>query len=304
MRALIRHVLSRSVFQPLADRSPNAIVVTTLGVSLVLMEAGRIAADTHDFWLPPMLAAADRLRSGRRLPGDADAHPARQLRGRGRRRSRWPPAALARSSFGRAGAPSPTIPAAAAHVRRRRARACSGTRCCSAASAPRWPASWPALYYGNVSFGAGLVYGLKILFVTAVGGYLSPPRAALGAAAFGIAESLWSGYFPVEWRDAWMFCSWSRMLVLIGRPAATQAEDRLSPPITTLVACAGAGRTRIRAPPLRDGGWLHSSVLTAPFHADGIPLGHAACTDKRGTGDARAYQGGMHGRAARSVQRH
>ena len=54
--ALISHVLSRSVFEPLADRSPNAIVVTTLGILLVLSEASRIAADTHDLWLPPMLA--------------------------------------------------------------------------------------------------------------------------------------------------------------------------------------------------------------------------------------------------------
>ena len=54
--ALISHVLSRSVFEPLADRSPNAIVVTTLGILIVLSEASRIAADTHDLWLPPMLA--------------------------------------------------------------------------------------------------------------------------------------------------------------------------------------------------------------------------------------------------------
>ncbi|TGS49551.1 branched-chain amino acid ABC transporter permease, partial [bacterium M00.F.Ca.ET.179.01.1.1] len=73
-----------------------------------------------------------------------------------------------------------------------------------------------SLYYGNVSFGSGLVYGLKILFVTAVGGYLSPPRAALGAAAFGMAESLWAGYFPREWRDAWMYLFLVAMLVLIG----------------------------------------------------------------------------------------
>lgn len=72
------------------------------------------------------------------------------------------------------------------------------------------------LYYGNISFGSGLVYGLKILFVTAVGGYLSPLRAALGAAAFGMAESLWAGYFPVEWRDAWMYLFLVAMLVLIG----------------------------------------------------------------------------------------
>jgi branched-chain amino acid transport system permease protein len=52
--------------------------------------------------------------------------------------------------------------------------------------------------------------------VTAVGGYLSPLRAALGAAAFGMAESLWAGYFPVEWRDAWMYLFLVATLVLIG----------------------------------------------------------------------------------------
>ncbi|KAB2892727.1 MAG: branched-chain amino acid ABC transporter permease, partial [Burkholderiaceae bacterium] len=52
-----------------------------------------------------------------------------------------------------------------------------------------------ALYYGNIGFGAGLVYGLKILFITAVGGYLSPVRAAAGGVVFGLAESLWAGYF-------------------------------------------------------------------------------------------------------------
>ncbi len=71
-----------------------------------------------------------------------------------------------------------------------------------------------ALYYGNISFGAGLVFGLKILFVTAVGGYLSPPRAAIGGALFGIAESLWSGYFPIEWRDGWMLGFLVLLLVL------------------------------------------------------------------------------------------
>ena len=35
-----------------------------------------------------------------------------------------------------------------------------------------------ALYYGNISFGTGMIYGLKILFVTAAGSYSSPPRAA------------------------------------------------------------------------------------------------------------------------------
>ena len=83
-----------------------------------------------------------------------------------------------------------------------------------------------ALYYGNISFGTGLVYGLKILFVTAVGGYRDPIRAAAGAFGFGIAELLWSGYFPIEWRDAWMFALLVAMLVLTG---AGQDKSRQAP---------------------------------------------------------------------------
>ncbi len=52
---LVSRILSRAVLGPLASYSPNAIVVATLGVSLVLMELGRIAADTRDLWLPPLL---------------------------------------------------------------------------------------------------------------------------------------------------------------------------------------------------------------------------------------------------------
>ena len=87
-----------------------------------------------------------------------------------------------------------------------------------------------ALYYGNISFGTGLVFGLKVLFVTAVGGYRAPPRAALGAAGFGIAESLWSGYFPIEWRDAWMFAFLVALLVLRPRPGRSlrTAQQALS----------------------------------------------------------------------------
>ena len=65
--ALTGMILSRSVFLPLAERSPNAIVVATLGVALVLMELGRIAAETRDFWLPPMLADPVVFAVGRRL---------------------------------------------------------------------------------------------------------------------------------------------------------------------------------------------------------------------------------------------
>ena len=212
--ALISHVLSRSVLEPLADRTPNAIVVTTLGILLVLSEASRIAADTHDLWLPPMLAQPIIFAQSATFTATLTliqvldcvfvlaiiAFAA------------W---AFARSSFGRRWRAVSDDPKAAAmcgvDVRAVfRGAVLAGGLCAALAG------MLAGLYYGNISFGTGLVYGLKILFVTAVGGYLSPPRAALGAAAFGMGESLWAGYFPLEWRDAWMYLFLVAMLVLIG----------------------------------------------------------------------------------------
>ncbi len=212
--ALISHVLSRSIFEPLAARTPNAIVVTTLGILLVLSEASRIAADTHDWWLPPMLAqpivfAQDATFKATltviQLIDCAIVLAAIVL-------AAW---GFARSSFGRRWRAVSDDPHAAAlcgvDVRKVFRHAVLFGGFCAALAG-----IMAALYYGNVSFGSGLVYGLKILFVTAVGGYLSPPRAALGAAAFGMAESLWAGYFPIEWRDAWMYLFLVAALVLIG----------------------------------------------------------------------------------------
>ena len=212
--ALISHVLSRSVLEPLADRTPNAIVVTTLGILLVLSEASRIAADTHDLWLPPMLAQPIIFAQSATFTATLTliqvldcvfvlaiiAFAA------------W---AFARSSFGRRWRAVSDDPKAAAmcgvDVRAVfRGAVLAGGLCAALAG------MLAGLYYGNISFGTGLVYGLKILFVTAVGGYLSPPRAALGAAAFGMGESLWAGYFPLEWRDAWMYLFLVAMLLLIG----------------------------------------------------------------------------------------
>ncbi|MBZ9731782.1 MULTISPECIES: branched-chain amino acid ABC transporter permease [unclassified Mesorhizobium] len=212
--ALISHVLSRSVFERLADRSPNAIVVTTLGILIFLSEASRIAADTHDLWLPPMLANPVIFAQGDgfkvtltviQLLDCACIIAVVAL-------AAW---LFSHSHFGRAWRAVSDDPKAAAMCGIdvtavfRRAVLFSGF--CAALAGVL-----AGLYYGNVSFGTGLVYGLKILFVTAVGGYLSPLKAALGAAAFGMAESLWAGYFPLEWRDAWIYLFLVAMLVLIG----------------------------------------------------------------------------------------
>ncbi|OWK20293.1 hypothetical protein AJ88_32560 [Mesorhizobium amorphae CCBAU 01583] len=134
--------MSRSVFEPLADRSPNAIVVTTLGILLVLSEASRIAADTHDLWLPPMLAQPVIFAQNAgfkatltliQLLDCAAVIGVLAL-------TAW---AFARSGFGRPGGRCRTIPGPPRCAASTCAR-CFGWRCCSAVCALRWPASLPA----------------------------------------------------------------------------------------------------------------------------------------------------------------
>lgn len=211
---LVIRVLSHSVFAPLAGRSPNAIVAATLGVMIALMELSRIAADTHDYWLPPMLATPVVFASGGNFVATMTVI---QLINTATAATViiWGAAKLSHSSFGRnwrAVADDPfTAKLCGIDTTRVFHRALLfGGMCAGLAGV------LAALYYGNLGFGAGLVYGLKILFITAVGGYYAPGKAALGAAAFGIAESLWAGYFPIEWRDAWMYGLLAAMLVLTG----------------------------------------------------------------------------------------
>ena len=212
--ALASRILSRHIFEPRAGRAPNAVVATSLGVLLVLSEAARIAAETHDFWQPPLLAqpvvfAEDGTFRATlttiQLLDCAIVAATIALAGWG----------LARSRFGRrwrAVSDDPFMAALCGVDTSSvfRSAVLAGGLCAALAGV------MAGLYFGNIGFGAGLTYGLKILFVTAVGGYLSPVQAALGAAAFGMGESLWAGYFPIEWRDAWMYALLVAMLVLAG----------------------------------------------------------------------------------------
>lgn len=210
--ALVSLILARSVFSRLVQRTPNAVVMATLGISIALMEIGRIAAETRDFWLPPMLsqpvvfAASDGFRvtlTLLQLLNCAAIVLTLVLA----------TLALDRSRFGREWRAVRDDPKAAAMCGVDVPAVFNGAVVAGGLAAAL-AGILAGLYFGNISFGSGLVFGLKVLFVTAVGGYDSPPRAAAGAAVFGMAEALWSGYFPIEWRDAAVFSALVILLVL------------------------------------------------------------------------------------------
>jgi len=209
---LIGHILARHVLAPLASATPNAIVVVTLGVSMVLTELARISADTLDFWLPPMLSTPVVFADG---GGFRVTLTVIQLIDCAVVVATIALASLAldRSWVGRAWRAVCDDPLAAAMCGINVPRVFHWS-VVSGGLAAALAGILAAFYYGNMSFGTGLIFGLKILFITAVGGYNTPPRAAAGAAMFGMAEALYSGYFPLEWRDVAMFAMLVALLVL------------------------------------------------------------------------------------------
>ncbi len=209
--ALVLLVLARFVFPPLILRTPNTMITASLAVSIVLMESARIASNGRDFWLSPILAgqihfgtttlsptltliqilnigviiaiilSAEtvlvRTMWGRRIRAVADDSQAASLCGINVSHI-TELAIIFGGLFAVLGGVIATI------------------------------------YYGNMSFGAGLTYGLKVLFIASAGGFSRPLYAAIGAFFFGISENLWDGYFPVIWREAVFYCVLATMLCM------------------------------------------------------------------------------------------
>ncbi|MGN8022783.1 branched-chain amino acid ABC transporter permease [Phyllobacterium sp. 22229] len=196
------YAIARLIYTPLETSSRNTILVATLGLSIFLMELSRLAADTRDYWLPPMLAEPVQV-----LGAAAGISLTRiQLINIGVALIVIASGELVmqRTSAGRIWRAVSDEPFASSMcgIDPRRVRTQAILAACAVCALAGFLA---ALYYGNVSFNTGMIFGLKILFITAAGGLSRPLHAALGAAAVGVVESLWGGYFSVLWRDAAVF---------------------------------------------------------------------------------------------------
>lgn len=208
-------VIGQFVMRPLAAISPNAMIVASLGLVMVLMEGARLASNTRELWLPPFLndgivfwqgagftvtlTLLQLINSALMLIMVCAGH-----------------LVLSRSHFGRRWRAVSDDPLAAE---------------LSAVSAARIFVSAYALaafyasacgvlatsYYGTMDFGAGLLFGLKIVLIAAAGGHSKPLKSAAGAAVVGLAETLWGGYGPIFWRDLVVISGLVLLLVLSRR---------------------------------------------------------------------------------------
>jgi branched-chain amino acid transport system permease protein len=209
--------IGSKVIAPLAQASPNTMLAATLGLMIVLMEVARIASSSHSPWLQPFLNQPVSLGAGVALTQiqliNAVLMIALALGAHG---------LVTRTRFGREWKAVRDDPQAAsicgvdAGRTMRRAHLAGAML---AAVAGVLNTAW----LGNMDFNASLVYGLKIVFIAAVGGSLSPGAAALGGAGLAIAETAWAAFAPLIWRDVFVFA----VLVFVLTVLRRQSDERV-----------------------------------------------------------------------------
>jgi branched-chain amino acid transport system permease protein len=87
------------------------------------------------------------------------------------------------------------------------------------------------LFYGGVGYAGGLVTGLKALIAAIAGGIGSIHGALIGGLLLGLAETIWSAVFPIEYREPAIFLGLAAMLWL--RPGGlfgnAHAHEKIGP---------------------------------------------------------------------------
>ncbi|TNM65482.1 branched-chain amino acid ABC transporter permease [Aliirhizobium smilacinae] len=212
-------IIGQFVMRPLSAASPNAMIVASLGLVMVLMEGARLASDTRELWLPPFLNANIVFWRGAGFPVALTVLQlinialmsfmvlaGHMVLGYSRFGRRWRAVSddpLAAELSG--------VSAARIFVSAYALAAFYASVCGVLATS----------YYGTMDFGAGLLFGLKVVLIAAAGGHSSPLKSAAGAALVGLAETLWSGYGPIFWRDLVVISGLVLLLVLSRRERLT-----------------------------------------------------------------------------------
>jgi branched-chain amino acid transport system permease protein len=200
---LVSAIAAAKVIRPLSQVSPNSVIAGSLALMIVLMELVRIAADTRELWLSPFFnnrvvfwdqpgfpVVLTQIQIINTLVMTAIVLAATVLLARSRQGRDWRAVsddALAASLLG--------VDAGRVIVLAGLATAAFSATAGIMATA----------YYGAMDFGAGLMFGLKVVMIAAIGDQSSPGKCAVGAALFGMAEVFWGAYMPFLWRDLVMF---------------------------------------------------------------------------------------------------
>lgn len=212
--ALASWVIGRLVVLPVSQRttSPQAVLIATAAVAIVLAELLRITAPDRVNWLPALLNRPIYIAGTRGFI--ATATPAQLLA-----------AALSLfgasmllgliglSRFGRAWRAHAQDPLMAAMLGVPVPALRSATFLVSGAAAGL-AGTIVVLAYGTISPGDGLAITLKALISAVIGGIGSVPGAFLGAALVAGVETVWSSAFDIAYRDVVTYSLLAAFLIL------------------------------------------------------------------------------------------
>jgi branched-chain amino acid transport system permease protein len=205
-------VVNRGIFAPLVKTPSQAIMIASIGVSIVLQEAMRLQSAGREQWLAPIYA--DPL-----LRLDFDGYPVSI--------TVMQTIILALSTI-----LILTLYSVLARTEAGRLwRACSQNRdlaeLCGidVSRVMSWTAAIAAGFaaasgwiigvaYGGVSFYMGLVLGLKALFASIIGGFGTIGGAVAGGIVLAGLETMWTAFFPIVYRDVAVFSFVVLVLVL------------------------------------------------------------------------------------------
>jgi branched-chain amino acid transport system permease protein len=78
------------------------------------------------------------------------------------------------------------------------------------------------LYYGQIRYDMGTMYGLKAFTAAIIGGIGNIPGAMIGGLFLGVAEAMGAAYVSPAWKDAFAFLV--LIVILILRPTGLLGE--------------------------------------------------------------------------------
>lgn len=200
--AALGQVTHAAVFGPLVKSTGQAVMIASVGLSILLQEVLRINSAARDKWLPPLFDSSLTL-----LDGDF-------------------PVQVGLTQLGAAAVAWGAI--ALLHVIMRRTRAGRMWRAVSGdprlaelsgvdtVAVLRWTfvaasgfaglaGAMIAVVYGGVGFAMGLVLGFKAMFAAIIGGFGRLGGAVAGALFLAGVEVMWTAQFPAAYRDVVVF---------------------------------------------------------------------------------------------------
>lgn len=210
--AALSHLAQTQVFTPLITTPSQAIMIASIGLSIVIQETMRIQSGGREQWLPPFFSEYGLTIGTGNFP-----------------------VVITGIQFIALALAIVLIAGLLLAIRGTKAgrfwRACSQNlalaRLCgvNTSQVVTLTALAAALYasaagfiiavsYGGVSFYMGLVLGLKALFASIIGGFGTISGAIAGGIALAILETAWSAFFPIVYRDVAVFLIIVMVLVL------------------------------------------------------------------------------------------